>query len=283
MKSNKLNALALTCIAGALPTLAQQCSTVDNVFITFYGWPDNSPPGADNAFDCGRGKGPDGEPIAGGTGTYTDPISFATATDNTNLPQCGMVYLPWLHKYFRNEDDCENCTGMWDSSKTYHIDLWTGSNTQGGGDNQINCEDSLPGGFNTIIKNPPNGLPVDTTPLYDVSSNQCYSTTYPTSDDSGLCSGGGGGEPSAPASSQSSTVAATTTSISVSKPLPAPTTPGGGGGSTPTTFYTLSTTSSAAEASCTWAGHCLGSPCQTYDDCDGTNICSPSNICVPMS
>ena len=71
MKSNKLNALALTCIAGALPTLAQQCSTVDNVFITFYGWPDNSPPGADNAFDCGRGKGPDGEPIAGGTQDLT--------------------------------------------------------------------------------------------------------------------------------------------------------------------------------------------------------------------
>lgn len=44
-----------------------------------------------------------------GTGTYDDPISFATATDNTKLPQCGIVYVPELRKYFRNEDDCAEC------------------------------------------------------------------------------------------------------------------------------------------------------------------------------
>ena len=45
-----------------------------------------------------------------GTGTYTDPISFATATDNNYFPQCGIVYVPSLHKYFRNEDDCAECS-----------------------------------------------------------------------------------------------------------------------------------------------------------------------------
>lgn len=44
-----------------------------------------------------------------GTGTFKDPISFATATDNNNLPQCGIIYVPSLRKYFRNEDDCAQC------------------------------------------------------------------------------------------------------------------------------------------------------------------------------
>ena len=45
-----------------------------------------------------------------GSGTYDDPISFATATDNKqNLPQCAIVYVPLLRKYFRNEDDCAEC------------------------------------------------------------------------------------------------------------------------------------------------------------------------------
>ncbi len=44
-----------------------------------------------------------------GSGSYEDPISFATATDNKNLPQCAIVYVPLLRKYFRNEDDCAEC------------------------------------------------------------------------------------------------------------------------------------------------------------------------------
>ncbi len=51
----------------------------------------------------------------------------------------------------------------WDSKGEYHIDLWTGSNVAGGGQDQINCEDNLPGGSQTIILDPPNSLPVDST------------------------------------------------------------------------------------------------------------------------
>lgn len=53
----------------------------------------------------------------------------------------------------------------WDSKGEYHIDLWTGSNTAGGGQDKINCEDNLPVGSQTIILDPPNGLPVDSTYL----------------------------------------------------------------------------------------------------------------------
>ncbi|CAD6590791.1 MAG: hypothetical protein ASARMPRED_005007 [Alectoria sarmentosa] len=145
----------------ALPSAQASCGPISDVTLTFYGWPDNSPPGSDNAFDCGRGTNADGNPIAGGSGTYDDPISFATATDNKNLPRCAIVYVPLLRKYFRNEDDCAQCLTDWDSKGEYHIDLWTGSNTAGGGQDQINCEDSLPGGSQTTILDPPNSLPVD--------------------------------------------------------------------------------------------------------------------------
>ena len=35
-----------------LLSLSSACSTVPNVQITFYGWPDNSPPGAGTAYNC---------------------------------------------------------------------------------------------------------------------------------------------------------------------------------------------------------------------------------------
>ncbi len=46
--------------------VAASCILIDDVELTFYGWHDNDPPSPDNAFDCGRGNGPDGNPIAGG-------------------------------------------------------------------------------------------------------------------------------------------------------------------------------------------------------------------------
>lgn len=43
-----------------------------------------------------------------------------------------------------------------------HIDIWTGSNSQNGGQNQINCEDNLTfGGRYSIVRNPPTNYGVD--------------------------------------------------------------------------------------------------------------------------
>ena len=47
------------------------------------------------------------------------------------------------------------------SSQTFHIDLWTGSNTRGGGDKQTSCENTLPGGEVMVVRDPPGGLDVD--------------------------------------------------------------------------------------------------------------------------
>ena len=95
----------ISCYVSYLFTIAhaQSCSPLDNVKITFFGYPDNSPPGAGLAFtQCGHS-------LAGGVGTYDDPISFATATDG-DFTVCDIVYLPWVRKYARYEDDCEQCS-----------------------------------------------------------------------------------------------------------------------------------------------------------------------------
>ena len=129
-----------------------------------------------------------------GNGSYEDPITLATATNNNNLPKCGIVYIPQLRKYFRNEDDCEQCSKScipapnhfrqpcqliplpflssdtdWTNGGQYHVDLWTGSNQQDDGTPLTNCENSLNAG-STIVVNAPNSLPTDSklisSPLY---------------------------------------------------------------------------------------------------------------------
>ena len=59
-------ALALTCALTALPSTLASCRLINEVALTFYGSPDDSPPRSDIAFDCGRGKNANGEPMAGG-------------------------------------------------------------------------------------------------------------------------------------------------------------------------------------------------------------------------
>lgn len=47
-----------------------------------------------------------------------------------------------------------------------HIDIWTGSPTVNGGQNQINCENNLTfGGRYSIVRNPPTNYGVDSKSL----------------------------------------------------------------------------------------------------------------------
>ena len=103
MKTSPIVALGVASFLGVLPSQTQTCASLDNVQITFFGYPDNSPPGAGIAWtDCGHS-------LAGGTGSYDDPITFATAPDG-DFHVCDIVYLPYLRKYARYEDDCEQCS-----------------------------------------------------------------------------------------------------------------------------------------------------------------------------
>ncbi|PSS18798.1 hypothetical protein M430DRAFT_50789 [Amorphotheca resinae ATCC 22711] len=163
---------------------AQACSTQSDVKVTFYGYPDNSPPGAGTAYNCGNRNY-----IAGGTGTYDDPLTMATSTGEFN--KCEIIYVPYLQKYVRYEDECQECDSDWQSG-TWHIDIWTGSSTSDGGSAQVRCEDSLtPDGTQTVVRQPSQHLSVNSQALYDGS---CHTdATDPNPDLSNVCSSGGSG------------------------------------------------------------------------------------------
>ncbi|KAL8747999.1 MAG: hypothetical protein Q9190_000211 [Brigantiaea leucoxantha] len=158
--------------------LANACSTQSGVTITFYGYPDNTPPGPATAYNCGGRNN-----IAGGIGTYSNPLTFASAPGEFNT--CEIIYVPYLRKYARFEDTCDTCTTDWRSGK-YHIDIWTGSSTVNGGQNQINCENDLTPNAQNFVRAPPTDLTVDSTALY--ANGQC-ATSHTYNNAPASCSG----------------------------------------------------------------------------------------------
>lgn len=155
--------LATHVTAGVLSR--RSCNIVDTVQHTFYGFPDNDPPGPATAYDCGRNF------TAGGTGTLSDPLTMASAEGQ--FEECEIVYVPYLQKYVRYEDFCQQCTDDWELG-IHHIDLWTGSPDLSGGESQIECENSLtPDDSLSIIRNPATNLEVDATVLYNPETDIC--------------------------------------------------------------------------------------------------------------
>jgi Ricin-type beta-trefoil lectin domain len=144
------------------------------VYATYYGWYDNTPPGCATAYSG----------CAGGTGTFADPVTFAS--DRAEFPVGTILYSPTVRKYFKMGDDCQECDLDWSGHgpdggpHLHHADLWIG----GHGGNEfaaINCEDALtrarPNGaplLTLFIEDPPNGLPVSVEPLFDTSTGRCF-------------------------------------------------------------------------------------------------------------
>lgn len=63
----------------------------------------DDPPGASTSYNCGGRNY-----VAGGTGTYDDPVTMATAQGE--FKRCEILYVPYLHKYVRYEDFCQQCS-----------------------------------------------------------------------------------------------------------------------------------------------------------------------------
>ncbi|KAM3423506.1 hypothetical protein BST61_g934 [Cercospora zeina] len=161
----------------ALPEspLEKRAQTITNVQHTFYGFPDNDPPSAQTAYDCGYGRGNK----AGGKGTYADPRTMATAPGEFN--KCEIVWDPYTKKYLIFQDTCAQCTQDWKNRK-WHIDIWTGSSTKSksGGDAQIQCENRLtPDRGHNVVRSGNTGHEANTGPLYSASSGCQPENVFP--------------------------------------------------------------------------------------------------------
>lgn len=179
----------------SVPTIqapsTQASQVIENVFITWYGFNDNSCL-VETEYSCDMIAYPksDGYPVrhdgaTEGSGSYDDPITFAAAGNdsggNAELKPGTLIYLPMLRKYFIMEDQCYECGLDWQGG-LYHVDLWMGPPSEQNAALLYACENKLTQGDNAasgtgvIIVNPAPNLPVDTTPIYrdDKCTEQIY-------------------------------------------------------------------------------------------------------------
>jgi hypothetical protein len=187
------------------------------VFVTFYGYNDNSCT-AENIHGCNDIASPSKHQIATqGSGTYDDPSTLA-ASDTTDpghmfetsggvtLMPGTMVYLPEVQQYFVMEDSCLECGDEYacqlspndtddpqppagcQPGTNFHVDFWLGPNDailQGQAATDLqSCEDNLTVGapymgVADIIVNPPSDLPVSPSPLFTstASGGTCWNNT----------------------------------------------------------------------------------------------------------
>jgi len=143
--------------------------------ITFYGARDNCPPGGDISH-------PVIHKVAGGTGTFADPITFAGAP--SAIPVGTKIYYSRLQKYFILEDDCEECIDDWNKHKKYHVDLWMGPDTLSDS-TLVACENALTMDKDVIVIDASSGYSVITTPLY--SNGRCIVDAPPCTDKGNEC------------------------------------------------------------------------------------------------
>jgi hypothetical protein len=137
-------------------------------FMTLYGWVDNSPPGPGIAHPCLH-------PRAGGTGTFADPVTFAT--DVRESPWCQVIYVPFMKRYFVHEDECSECDRDWIRLHKYRFDMWAGGDARSPYPPErgalLRCESRWTRGNSIndpanpmVVVDPPANLPVTTAPIF---------------------------------------------------------------------------------------------------------------------
>lgn len=167
-------------VSAASRTVAQntsvQAASTSKMYVTLYGWDDNSPPGCAIAY-------PQIHSCAAGAGTYSNPATFAT--DENELAPGTIVYYAALQRYFIMEDDCTECDEDWtgygpDGGPGYrHIDLWAGGAAGDNASKLYACEDKWTSdGRVSVIVNPPSNEPVANGgkggPIFKASTGACW-------------------------------------------------------------------------------------------------------------
>ena len=140
--------------------VTKQSPTTVKATITFYGWPDNSPPGNQIAH-------PVIHKHAGGDGTYCNPTTFATErSNNKRIPYGIKIYVPFIKQYFIREDLCaaSGPTSGSGSNGCYQLwfDLWIGGTAKSKPHDVVRCELKLTPRKEPVdvILWPKDGLPV---------------------------------------------------------------------------------------------------------------------------
>lgn len=173
-------------VGGSTPPTAPPVVTgneviITNAYTTAYGWPDNTPAGANTTIMGVSGT-------AGGTGTYASPITMATGFSlaggkETDDYAAGTIfYDPNLRKYFVIGDTCgdgsspqtESCH-VSEIPGTIQLDMWIG----GQGANSASvlaCEDAVTR-VGTLIENPPSNLAVVAGPVFNGTCATQYGDT----------------------------------------------------------------------------------------------------------
>ena len=144
--------LAALIVSG--PAQASTGPRAVTAWLSTYDWWNNSPPGAGIEY-------PGLHQTAGGTGTYTDPVTFASQP--SELRPGTRIYIPRFRKYFIKEDACAGCY----TPPTWQFDLWIGGETRAQDASQdpramVNLWRRA-----VVIIRPPRGEPVSTAPLRD--------------------------------------------------------------------------------------------------------------------
>jgi hypothetical protein len=89
----KTKSTTVTTILAFTSTALVACSRQGSIELTFCGYPDNNPPSAQTAYNCGGRNH-----SAGGTRTYGDPLSTASASGVCS--QYEIVYVLYLETMF---------------------------------------------------------------------------------------------------------------------------------------------------------------------------------------
>lgn len=147
-------------------------------YVTGYGFPDNTPPSAEIS-------NPVIHSLAGGTGTYGDPITIAVGhsisggKDTLDYAAGTRFYIPALRRYFIVEDTCGDGSspqnGPCHTGYQGHvwIDAWVGG-TQKRGTSEasavLNCEDTITD-LHLVIVNPAANYAVVSGSVY---SGSCF-------------------------------------------------------------------------------------------------------------
>lgn len=138
-------------------TLSPTNQKKEFVYVTYYGFDDNDPPGRDIAYP--KSSYPKSvHEFASGVGTFDDPVTVATSPGY--LPIGSKVYIPYIKKYGVVEDYCQTCDINFKNGGKKHIDVWAG----GDGTNTkklVECEEFYTRESEQIIINPTSGFVVN--------------------------------------------------------------------------------------------------------------------------